>query len=95
MGGLAQPDCPVAFLCRRRTVRPARALEGFVSRLPSARGNGSDGNRMLQELRAAKLIVLRGKSLVVPEIDRLMDTAPFNGNYLHMEREGRQLDAND
>jgi CRP-like cAMP-binding protein len=50
-------------------------------------------NRTLQELRSANLIVLKGKTLVVPDLRRLMDAGLFNANYLHMEREGRQLDA--
>jgi hypothetical protein len=29
----------------------------------------------------------------VPDLRRLMDAGLFNANYLHMEREGRQLDA--
>ncbi|WP_246767590.1 Crp/Fnr family transcriptional regulator [Bradyrhizobium sp. CCBAU 53340] len=50
-------------------------------------------NRTLQELRTEGLIVLKGKMLTVPSLERLMDTGLFNPNYLHMEREGRQLDA--
>ena len=50
-------------------------------------------NRTLQELRSANLIVLKGRTLVVPDLRRLMDAGLFNANYLHMEREGRQLDA--
>jgi CRP-like cAMP-binding protein len=52
-------------------------------------------NRTLQELRSASLIVLKGKTLIVPNLERLIDAALFNPNYLHMEREGRQLDANE
>lgn len=52
-------------------------------------------NRTLQELRSAGLIVLKGKTLVVPNLGRLMNAGLFNANYLHMEREGSQLDAND
>jgi CRP-like cAMP-binding protein len=52
-------------------------------------------NRTLQELRSAKLIVLKGKSLLVPQLDRLMDVALFNANYLHTDREGPQLDADE
>ncbi len=52
-------------------------------------------NRTLQELRSAGLIVLKGKMLVVPNLDRLMNAGLFNANYLHMDREGRQLDANE
>ena len=52
-------------------------------------------NRTLQELRNAGLIILKGKTLTVPSLERLMDTGLFNPNYLHMEREGSQLDANE
>lgn len=52
-------------------------------------------NRTLQELRATGLIVLKGKTLTVPSLERLMNTGLFNPNYLHMEHEGRQLDANE
>ena len=38
---------------------------------------------------------LKGKTLVVPSLDRLMNTGLFNSNYLHMEYEGRQLDSNE
>ena len=33
--------------------------------------------------------------LVVPSLERLMNAGLFNANYLHMDREGRQLDANE
>jgi CRP-like cAMP-binding protein len=52
-------------------------------------------NRTLQELRSNELIVLKEKCLTVPNLERLMDAALFNANYLHMEREGHQLDANE
>jgi CRP-like cAMP-binding protein len=52
-------------------------------------------NRTLQELRSANLIVLKGKTLVVPDLERLMHAGLFNANYLHIGREGRQLDANE
>ncbi len=52
-------------------------------------------NRTLQELRSANLIVLKGRTLVVPDLRRLMNAGLFNANYLHMEREGRQLDATE
>lgn len=50
-------------------------------------------NRTLQELRANGLIVLKGRTLSVPDFDRLMRAGLFNPNYLHMDHEGRQLDA--
>ena len=52
-------------------------------------------NRTLQELRSTELVVLKGKLLTVPNLERLMNAGLFNANYLHMEREGRQLDANE
>ena len=52
-------------------------------------------NRTPQELRSAELIVLKGKSLTVPSLDRLMNAGLFNPNYLHMDHEGRHLDSNE
>jgi CRP-like cAMP-binding protein len=51
-------------------------------------------NRTLQELRAARLVTLKGKVLIIPSLERLMDAGLFNANYLHLDHEGRQLDAN-
>jgi CRP-like cAMP-binding protein len=50
-------------------------------------------NRTLQEMRAADLIHLRGKTLEIPDLDALKAAALFNPNYLHLDREGRHLDA--
>ncbi|CCE07982.1 putative transcriptional regulatory protein, Crp/Fnr family [Bradyrhizobium sp. STM 3843] len=52
-------------------------------------------NRTLQDMRAGELIVLKGKILMLPELDRLMSTGLFNAKYLHLNHDGRQLDAND
>lgn len=52
-------------------------------------------NRTLQELRRAGLIVLQGRTLTIPDMAALQNAALFNSNYLHLGREGRQLDAND
>jgi CRP-like cAMP-binding protein len=52
-------------------------------------------NRTLQDLRAVRLIVLKGKTLTIPDLDALMRAALFNANYLHLDRVGRQFDAND
>ncbi|MGJ4939652.1 Crp/Fnr family transcriptional regulator [Bradyrhizobium sp. HKCCYLS1011] len=52
-------------------------------------------NRTLQDMRAGELIVLKGKILMLPELDRLVSTGLFNAKYLHMSHDGRQLDAND
>lgn len=51
-------------------------------------------NRTLQELRGDKLIELERKQLHILDMQRLMDVAMFNPNYLHLDHEGRHLDAN-
>ena len=50
-------------------------------------------NRMLQELRRDGLISLERKRLRIPDIRKLMEASLFNPNYLHLEHEGRELDA--
>jgi CRP-like cAMP-binding protein len=52
-------------------------------------------NRTLQELRSADLITLKGKVLTIPKLAALETVAMFNRNYLHLDREGRHLDANE
>lgn len=52
-------------------------------------------NRTLQELRKAGLIELQAKRLRIPDMDALKGAALFNDNYLHLNREGAHLDAND
>lgn len=52
-------------------------------------------NRTLQELRAADLIVLRGKLLTIPDLPALQAVALFNPNYLHLDHEGQRFDANE
>lgn len=52
-------------------------------------------NRTLQELRRDGLIELERKQLHILDLPRLMDATMFNPNYLHLNREGRHLDAND
>lgn len=52
-------------------------------------------NRMLQELRGAGLIELSSRRLVILDHDALARVAQFNPNYLHLQREGRHLDANE
>jgi CRP-like cAMP-binding protein len=51
-------------------------------------------NRTLQELRRDGLIVLEHKRLTIPDLRKLKDAAMFNVNYLHLDHEGRHLDAN-
>jgi CRP-like cAMP-binding protein len=51
-------------------------------------------NRTLQQLRADGLVELERKQLHIPVLGRLVDAAMFNPDYLHLDREGRHLDAN-
>lgn len=51
-------------------------------------------NRTLQELRRDGLIALERKQLQILDMPRMIDVAMFNPNYLHLEHEGRHLDAN-
>ena len=41
-------------------------------------------NRVIQRLRAEKLITLKGKNLVILDIERLEAFSDFNPNYLHL-----------
>lgn len=52
-------------------------------------------NRTLQQLRGERLIELHGRRLTILDFPRLRAAALFNDNYLHLDREGRHLDAND
>ena len=52
-------------------------------------------NRTLQELRRDKLIELERKQLHILDLERLEDVSMFNPNYLHLDHEGRHLDANE
>jgi CRP-like cAMP-binding protein len=52
-------------------------------------------NRTLQELRRDGLVELQSKMLTIPDFKALQSAAMFNDNYLHLNREGAHLDAND
>lgn len=52
-------------------------------------------NRTLQSLRADGLVDIDRRRLSIPNLARLMEASMFNPNYLHLEREGAYLDAND
>ncbi|ACL62230.1 Crp/Fnr family transcriptional regulator [Methylobacterium nodulans] len=52
-------------------------------------------NRTLQTLRANGLVILKGKTLTIPNLNALMDAAQFNTNYLHLDHEGAHLDASE
>ncbi len=47
-------------------------------------------NRMLQDLRAEGLIVLKGRSLQVEDLSALMRLANFEPSYLHLRRPGQE-----
>ena len=51
-------------------------------------------NRTLQELRRDGLIELERKQLHILDMERMKDVSMFNANYLHLDHEGRHLDAN-
>ncbi|HEX6740666.1 MAG TPA: Crp/Fnr family transcriptional regulator [Sphingomicrobium sp.] len=51
-------------------------------------------NRTLQELRRDELIELDRKQLHLLDLERLQEVSMFNPNYLHLDHEGRHLDAN-
>ena len=52
-------------------------------------------NRTLQDLRRDGLIRLQNRELTILDLEALKAVAMFNPNYLHLDREGRHLDAND
>ena len=52
-------------------------------------------NRTIQDLRDNELVVLRGRKLTIPDLAALKEVAMFDPNYLHLDHEGRHLDANE
>jgi CRP-like cAMP-binding protein len=52
-------------------------------------------NRTLQQLRADRLIALRGKMLTILDLRRLQDIALFNPNYLHFLHRSTEMTVND
>jgi hypothetical protein len=48
---------------------------------------------MLQELRAANLVVLKSKTLTIPNLEALMSAALFNPAYLHLNQAGEVPDT--
>jgi CRP-like cAMP-binding protein len=88
------------FFIRMRAVG---LVDGQSCELPMTQAELADAlglstvhtNRTLQELRRDNLITLRGKNLVVSDLEALQAAALFNANYLHFDRSGQALDAND
>jgi hypothetical protein len=52
-------------------------------------------NRTIQELRNSNLVILKGKILTIPDLEALQEVALFNDNYLHLNRDGHEMDANE
>lgn len=52
-------------------------------------------NRTMKELRKDGLLEMERRRATLPDLDRLIDASMFNAAYLHLDREGRHLDAND
>jgi CRP-like cAMP-binding protein len=50
-------------------------------------------NRTLQELRKDGLIELHSRALTIPDLDALRNAGLFNGNYLHLDRTGGQVNV--
>lgn len=84
-------------------LRSAGLTDGESCGFPLTQGELADAtgmstvhiNRTLQELRALKLITLSNRVLSIHDLDRLMHVGMFNANYLHLDREGSHLDANE
>jgi len=84
-------------------LRAVRLTDGHSCDVPITQAELGDAlglsmvhvNRTLQNLRAAKLVIFKGKTLTIPDLKALQAAALFNANYLHLDREGQCLDANE
>lgn len=52
-------------------------------------------NRTIQEMRGQGLIMWKGRELHIPDMDALRRAGLFNPNYLHLDRVGAHLNANE
>lgn len=52
-------------------------------------------NRTIQRLRTLGLVSIKERRLAIPDLEALMEFSMFETNYLHLDHEGRHLDAND
>lgn len=52
-------------------------------------------NRTIKELRADGLLEIDRRRVTLPDLERMKTATLFNPAYLHLDREGRHLDAND
>lgn len=73
-------------------LRPVGLIEGNTCNFPITQTDLADAtglsvvhlNRTLQELRSAKLITLRERTLTIDDLDGLKQIALFSPNYLHL-----------
>jgi CRP-like cAMP-binding protein len=87
---------------QREWLRATGHTRGHTFDLPLTQNDLADAtgitavhvNRTLQELRRDNLIAFERKQLTILDLDRMMKLAIFNPNYLHLDQEGRHLDAN-
>jgi CRP-like cAMP-binding protein len=76
--------------------KPSFELPVTQQQLADATGMTSvHANRTVQQMRDEGLVVWKGKTLVIPNLEALKSAALFNPNYLHRDRDGRNFDAND
>jgi len=90
--------CEIFFRLRLAGLTQGNSCEFPLTQADLADASGLSKvhvNRTLQDLRAANLVILKGKILTIPSLELLMNAGLFNPNYLHMEHEGRHLDANE
>ncbi|KAB1073364.1 Crp/Fnr family transcriptional regulator [Methylobacterium planeticum] len=84
-------------------LRAVGLTDGNSCELPLTQGDLGDAtglsnvhvNRVLQVLRNSGLIILKGRILTIPDLARLQEVSLFSATYLHLDREGGSLDANE
>ena len=82
-------------------LRGVGLVDGTLCEVPLTQGDIGDAtgmtsvhvNRIVQDIRGRRLITLNGRHLSIDNLPALEDAALFDPSYLHMRREGRQLDA--
>ncbi len=94
---LAHLFCELFFRLRAVDLVNDRSCEIPLTQTDLAEATGMTPvhvNRMVQELRARGLIRWKGREFEALDLDGLCDVAMFNPTYLHLDHEGRHLDAN-
>lgn len=89
--------CELFFRLRAVGLTDGRRCEIPLTQTDLAEATGMTPvhvNRMVQELRARGLIRWKGREFEALDLDGLCDVAMFNATYLHLDNEGRHLDAN-